>query len=294
MTSTPRPASEPRLYARTESALVPAQPQPGTLGLIINTYNRPEYLARVLKALSRQTYLPHEVLLADDGSSHATRTVFAEWAAALGSTRAEHIWQEHDGFRRSRILNRAIARAQSEYLLFLDGDTVPHPEFIADHRRLRRQNASVQGHRVLLKKKAAAWFGLGEFSTDRRLAFWRGQLQGWRHVFRWPWPLVRTRKDLRGVRGCNLAIWRSDLLRVNGYNEAFVGWGREDSELAMRLMNSGVQRLDARGWALCYHLWHPVASRAGLGTNDDLLAQTERARASRCELGLEQHLSTGK
>ena len=66
--------------------------------------------------------------------------------------------------------------------------------------------------------------------------------------------------DLRGIRGSNLAIWRADLIRVNGYNEDFVGWGREDSELAVRLTNSGVRRLDVRGWAVCYHLWHPSAS----------------------------------
>lgn len=79
-------------------------------------------------------------------------------------------------------------------------------------------------------------------------------------------------------------------MAVNGYNEAFVGWGREDSELAVRLANVRVQRLDARGWALCYHLWHPPASRAGLGTNDELLAEAQRSGVTRCEKGLDAHL----
>ena len=60
-----------------------------------------------------------------------------------------------------------------------------------------------------------------------------------KHAFRWPSPLLRTCHGLRGIRGCNLGIWRDDLVRVNGYNEDFVGWGREDSELAVRLMNTG-------------------------------------------------------
>jgi hypothetical protein len=94
---------------------------------------------------------------------------------------------------------------------------------------------------------------------------------------------------LRGIRGCNLAIWRADLQRVNGYNEAFTGWGREDSELAVRLLNSGVRRLDVRGWALCYHLWHPPASRTQLTDNDRLLAEAVQAGASRCERGLNQY-----
>jgi hypothetical protein len=96
---------------------------------------------------------------------------------------------------------------------------------------------------------------------------------------------------LRGVRGCNLAIWRSDLVRVNGYNEAFVGWGREDSELAIRLLNSSVRRLDVRGWALCYHLWHPPVNREELAVNDELLAKAVREEHVRCEQGLNRHLT---
>ena len=99
----------------------------------------------------------------------------------------------------------------------------------------------------------------------------------------------RYRSDLRGIRGCNLAIWRDDLLKVNGYNEAFTGWGREDSELAVRLMNTGARRLDVRGWAICYHLWHPPASRSSLPANDQLLQAAQAQKASRCDTGLSAH-----
>ena len=259
------------------------------LGLIINTHEQPEYLARVLGAISRQISSPEEVLLADDGSGEAVRSVFAKWSATQ-PIRTEHIWQPHEGFRRARILNQAIARARSEYLVFLDGDTLPHPRFIADHRRLGRRGAFIQGHRVLVKEQAAAWFGLKGFEQDRRRALWQGQLDGLKHAFRWPLPLLRARRDLRGIRGCNLGIWRDDLVRVNGYNEDFIGWGREDSELAVRLLNQGVRRLDARGLALCYHLWHAPASRTGLPANDDLLAEAIERRATRCANGLQQHL----
>jgi hypothetical protein len=166
---------------------------------------------------------------------------------------------------------------------------VPHPQFVADHQSLAREGAFIQGHRALIREQGAAWFGREAFKRDRRRALWSGQLEGWKHAFRWPRPLVPQRTDLRGIRGCNLGIWRDDLVRVNGYNEAFIGWGREDSELAVRLMNLGVQRVDVRGWALCYHLWHPPASRTGLATNDDLLAEAQRRKVTRCEQGLDQH-----
>lgn len=260
--------------------------------LIINSFEQPEYLARVLAGVARQTSLPEEVLLADDGSGEAVRWVFSRWTAGL-SLRAEHVWQPHEGFRRARILNQAIARARSPYVVFLDGDTVPHPRFIADHQRLAREGVFLQGHRALVKERASAWFGLNGFAHDRRRALWQAQIGGLKHAYRWPLPSRRARTDLRGVRGCNLAIWRDALVQVNGYNEVFVGWGREDSELCVRLMNLGVRRLDARGWALCYHLWHPPASREGLPANDELLEQARTSGARVCKHGLDQHLSPG-
>jgi glycosyltransferase involved in cell wall biosynthesis len=259
------------------------------VSLIVSTYNAADYLARVLRAVAHQTCLPDEILLADDGSGEDTQKLFADWAAAqtLG---AQHVWQPHEGFRKAGILNRAIARARADYVVFLDGDMIPHPQFLADHKQLARDRSFVQGHRVLIGERAAQWFGRNSFPRDRRRACWQGQLSGWKNAFRWPRPLVRQRADLRGVRGCNLGLWREDLVRVNGYNEAFVGWGREDSDLAVRLMNAGVTRLDARGWGLCYHLWHPPVSRTELPTNDELLADAIEQRATRCASGLDQHL----
>jgi len=260
------------------------------LAVIINTYDQPHYLNRVLASLSNQTSSPDEVLLADDGSGDDTRQIFVTWAKSL-AMKSQHVWQPHEGFRRARILNQAIAQAGSEYLVFLDGDTVPHPEFILDHRRLARASAFVQGHRALVKEWGSRFFGMNDFGQDRRRVIYRAQLEGWKHAFRWPRPLVRTRKDLRGIRGCNLGIWKEHLVKVNGYNEAFVGWGREDSELAVRLMNSGIERLDVRGWALCFHLWHKPVDRTKLERNTELLSEAQLGGVTWCKLGLDGHLA---
>jgi glycosyltransferase involved in cell wall biosynthesis len=259
-----------------------------SIALVINTYQQPEYLGRVLRAVSAQTDAPEEVWLAEDDTDAATAKTFVSWTAS-NRIAGGHARQPHNGFRRSSILNEAIARAKTDYIVFLDGDTVPHPDFISDHRQLAQPGAFVQGHRALIEKKAAVYFGLQNFSSDRRKALFSFQLRGLKHAYRWPIPLKRARSDLHGIRGCNLGIWRGDLVKVNGYNEAFVGWGREDSELAVRLMNSGVRRTDVRGRALCYHLWHPPASRAGLSNNDQLLEQAIASRAQRCDAGLDKH-----
>jgi glycosyltransferase involved in cell wall biosynthesis len=261
------------------------------IALIISTYDQPDYLRRVLRAVSGQVAPPAEVLVADDGSDERAAQVFQEWAAAQ-SCRSEHLWQAHEGFRKGRILNEAIARARAEYVVFLDGDTVPHPRFTSDHQQLARAERFVQGHRALIGRRAARSFGEGQFRTDRWRALLGGGLSGWKNAFRWPVPLRRQRSDLRGVRGCNLAIWREDLAKVNGYNEDFTGWGREDSELVVRLLNNGVLRMDVRGWALCYHLWHPPLSRSQLPANDQLLAAAVAESRKTCRLGLSQHSVT--
>jgi glycosyltransferase involved in cell wall biosynthesis len=261
----------------------------GSLALVISTYDQPEYLRRVLTAVTRQSTMPGEVVVADDGSGELTREIFRSWAAEQ-RFRCEHVWQPHEGFRKSRILNRALAWSQSAYVVFLDGDTVPHPRFIEDHSKLAKEGQFIQGHRALIEQKAAAFFGKGNFVSDRRRALVGMQLHGLKHAYRWPVPLKRVRNDLRGVRGCNCAIWKADLARVNGYNEAFKGWGREDSELVVRLMNSGIKRVDVRGWVLSYHLWHPPASRSGLPANDQLLDQARSSGATECGIGLREHL----
>lgn len=259
-----------------------------SIALVISTYQQPDYLERVLRAVSSQSNAPDETWVAEDDTDAATAKVFASWKES-SRTPGGHVRQQHNGFRKSIILNEAIALAKSDYIVFLDGDTVPHPDFISDHRELAQPGTFVQGHRALIEKGGAKHFGLTDFSSDRRKALLSFQLRGLKHAYRWPSPMKRLRSDLHGIRGCNFGVWRCDLVKVNGYNEAFVGWGREDSELAVRLMNSGIQRMDIRGRALCYHLWHPPASRTGLANNDQLLEQAIANRAQRCDVGLDKH-----
>jgi glycosyltransferase involved in cell wall biosynthesis len=234
-----------------------------SLALVMSTSNQPDHLARVLDAVSRLAVLPGEFVLADDGSGRDTKSLFDRWSEGRPFP-CFHVWQEKAGFRKSRILNLAIARAPADYLVFLDGDTVPHPRFLADHHEAARPGFFVQGHRALIDRQAADWFGRGSFGADRRRALFSGQIKGWKNAFRWPVPLARKRTDLRGIRGCNLGI---------------------------RLINSGVRRLDLRGRALCYHLWHPPASRNGLVQNDRLLEEAIAKKTVRCERGLDQHPS---
>jgi hypothetical protein len=96
---------------------------------------------------------------------------------------------------------------------------------------------------------------------------------------------------LHGILGCNLAIWREDLVAVNGYDEAYEGWGKEDSDLAARLYHLGRRRKMVHGRAILYHLNHPAASRAQLPDAERRLQQTINSKKIRCEKGLDQYSS---
>jgi glycosyltransferase involved in cell wall biosynthesis len=257
-----------------------------TISLILNTYENPLALEKVLRALSRQTDASAQIIVADDGSGPATGEVVRSFREKL---RIMHCRQQHEGFRRSVILNKAIAESTSEYLVFLDGDSVPAREFIADHTALAERGCWVQGRRAFVDESCVDTFepSLGHVWS---LAL-RGKLSGLLKAVRLPFPVVKRGREQRGILGCNLGIWRDDLIAVNGYDETFTGWGREDTDLGNRLYHLGRDRKFVYGRAIIYHLNHPVVSRDRLQTNQSLLEETLREKRIRARMGLDQYLN---
>jgi glycosyltransferase involved in cell wall biosynthesis len=253
--------------------------------VILSTYNQPAALKCILTALRRQTLAPAEIIVADDGSKPETASVIQQHQLQL-DINIKHVWHEDQGFRKTIILNKAIAQAKKPYIIFLDGDCVPSPQFIADHAKLAESGYFVQGRRAFIAESSVADYLAGRVSLIG-LAL-TGKLSGLFKAVRLPFPIVRKNQGQRGLIGCNLAIWREDLLAINGFDEAYEGWGMEDSDLCSRLYHLGRQRKLVHGRALVYHLNHPIASRAQVKTNQERLAQVLAARTIRCEKGIDQ------
>jgi glycosyltransferase involved in cell wall biosynthesis len=256
------------------------------LTVIVSTYNQPAALECILTALRGQTLIPAEIIVADDGSKPETASVIHRHQLQPGPP-IKHCWHEDQGFRKTIILNQAIASATSPYIVFLDGDCVPSRHFIADHAALAETGYFVQGRRAFIAEVSVADFVAGKVSLTR-LAL-TGQLSGLFKAVRLPCPIVRINQGQRGLIGCNLAVWREDLLAINGFDESYAGWGMEDSDLCSRLYHLGRQRKLVHGRALVYHLNHPVASRSQVQTNQARLAAVLASRAVRCEQGIDQH-----
>jgi len=260
------------------------------ISVVVITYNWPEALELVLKALAAQSELPYEVIVTDDGSQPATRTLLEHMARDY-PVRLVHLWQPDDGARMSRARNRAIAAAQGDYVILLDGDMLTERHFIADHRAFARRGCFVQGSRVLTNAELSR--RMLEQGQVMPGFFSRG-VERRRHTLHLPllaaW-YARPGIKRRGIKSCNMAFWRKDLIAVNGFNEAMTGWGREDTELALRAFHLHLLRRDLRFSALATHLYHHTRKRLVDNPNDRILHDTRVRKLIRCELGLDQHLA---
>jgi glycosyltransferase involved in cell wall biosynthesis len=260
-----------------------------SISVIVSTYNRPDALDATLRSLARQRDKRFEVVIADDGSALATRDVIDRWRSKAGVT-LKHVWQADRGFRLAEIRNRALVASSANYLVFLDGDCIARPEFIAAHRGLAEPGFFVGGNRVLLSR------ALTEDVLANNLEAEHWTARDWaRHRARGDinrlLPLLRLRLGplrrrlggrWKGVRGSNFAFHRADLERVDGFETSFTGWGLEDSDIVIRMIRAGVRRKDGRFATGVLHLWHPDADRARLAENQarlDELIKSDRVRA---------------
>ena len=255
--------------------------------LVISTYNWPEALELCLKSSLRQTVAPAEILVADDGSDERTAQLIARYRAQT-SIPIVHVWQEDTGFRVGSIRNKAIARATGAYIIQVDGDVILHPDFVRDHVSIARPGRFVSGSRVLLGPRYSAGL-LANRSID--INAWKKDVSNRLNAIRIPWASpVFGRYKPEVTRGCNMAFWRSDLIRVNGYDEEFRGWGGEDSELATRLNNSGVRQRCMKFRGIVFHLYHGKCDRDRQSANEERYKQSLSEHRTRCRCGLDRHL----
>jgi glycosyltransferase involved in cell wall biosynthesis len=259
------------------------------ISVIITTYNRPETLVRVLDGLRHQIRLPDEVIVADDGSGPGTAASIERFLKGSPFP-LYHVWHADRGFRAAAIRNKAIRKSAGEYIVSLDGDCIPERHFISDHLTLAQRRFFFQGKRILIDKARSAAFNYRDVDTffkTIRLLFQSGV--GNRHHLIWfPFFPAFATRSLSGIRSCNMGFFRDDIFAVNGFNENFHGWGREDSELAVRFFNYGLKRKSHPFMATCFHLGHTENDRSRLVTNDDLLEKCKDSKDSRCINGLIQ------
>lgn len=234
------------------------------LSVIITTYNSEEWLRKVLLGYSVQTFDDFEIIIADDGSGSQTKALLDSFTNRFKHP-IIHVWQEDKGFRKCRILNKAILKSNSNYLLFTDGDCIPRNDFIAVHLKHRQQGYFLSGGYFKLPMYVST--AISEKSIENQSCFsvfWLTKA-GLKFSFKLS-KLIKNRffaafmnwltPTKRSWNGHNSSGYKSDLLAINGFNHD-MQYGGLDRELGERLFNFGLLSKQIRYSAICLHLDHP-------------------------------------
>ena len=270
------------------------------LSVIISTYSSPAALGRVLWGYALQASSTFEIVIADDGSTGETADVI-ESAVRENGLNIRHVWQEDEGFEKCRILNKAIAVAEGDYLIFTDGDCVPRKDLVSVHARLAEPGYLLSGGCIRLDAVASDRLERSDIVSEE--AFERTwplslgttpERKSYKLSLRRPWNTLFDLLTPTGAtfNGHNASAWKADVVAVNGFNER-MRYGGLDRELGERLINSGVKARQVRHRAIVLHLHHekPYKNVEARAENDRIRAETRATRAVWTELGLDQWLA---
>ena len=237
-----------------------------SVSLIITTYNRPDALDWVLGTVSLQSRIPNEVIVADDGSGVSTQKIINKWRDFLPLAVS---WLPDTSFRAARSRNAALLKASGDYIIMVDGDCLMPPGFVRNHIKLAEPNLVVAGGRYLFSQDETVQLLSEPFDASqicyRSLKFCSLPLGAIRDLRPQYWKQART---------CNLGLWRSDALEVSGFDEAYLGWGKEDSDFVFRLIHEHRLKIRSGRLATCVgHLHHRESSRLNLADNEARLSE---------------------
>lgn len=268
-----------------------------TASVIMTTFRSPDYLNQVLRGFAHQTCRDFEIVVGEDGRTHETREVIDDFAAKT-DFQIRYVSQVHEGFGKTRILNRAINSAQGDYLIFTDGDCVPRKDFVSEHLRLAAPGRFLSGgcyrlERELTDRILEGWVRYEQFTDPN----WLKQ-DGGNVAKKWMWiqkrPTVAKLFDLATTtrptfNGHNASAWKEDVVRANGFNHE-MRYGGLDRELGERLENAGVLGMQIRHRAVCYHLDHDrgYVNEADWQRNRNIRKLVRKTGITRAQQGLDQ------
>jgi len=266
------------------------------ISVIISVYNRFDYLQLVFAGLERQSLLNFEVILADDGSDNQFVDGLNNIIPSL-PFHINHIWHEDKGFRKNKILNKAVVAANSDHLVFMDGDCVPHSEFLNEHFKYRKKNICLTGRRVNLSEKITRRLSpgivkKGYLENQTMHLIFDGLFGKSAYVekgFYVESKFLRNllNRKIRGLLGCNFSIYKEDLLQINGFDERYeapsIG---EDSDIQYRLELAGTKIKSLNNIAVQYHLYHKLQER--LQVNLDLFNKIKEEKLAFTPYGIKK------
>ncbi|WP_299127202.1 glycosyltransferase family 2 protein [uncultured Winogradskyella sp.] len=265
------------------------------ISVIISTYNQPKWLTLVLHSYTLQDFKNFEIIIADDGSDNRTKLVIDNFLTTSGFS-ITHVWQEDNGFQKTKILNKAIKASNAEYLIFTDGDCIARKDFVATHFKLRKFNCALSGGYFKLTEGISAM--MTKAIITQQLCFDKHWLLANKQPKSFKLnKLTRSSfksKLLNAITttkatfdGMNTSCYKQDIVAVNGFDER-MQYGGEDREVGERMINNGILFIQVRYSAICMHLHHsrPYKSDEAEYLNKQIRATTNNKNATWTAYGI--------
>ena len=269
--------------------------------IIISTYNSPQWLAKVLYGYNKQTYRNFEIIIADDGSTHETKDFIDKIRTELFYPLI-HVWHEDNGFQKSEIHNKAIAKCHTDYIIMSDGDCIPRIDFVAVHAKYREKGYFLSGGYFMLPMAISKAITKEDIYNENcfnlkwlkknylKSSFKNNKLTASGFISRF---LNRVTTTNASWNGHNASGWKKDIIAVNGFDER-MQYGGEDRELGERMMNLGIKSKQIRYSAICVHLDHKrgYVNEAALAKNRAIRAITKNEKKIWTNFGLVKNSKT--
>lgn len=258
--------------------------------LITPTYNWPQALELLLLSIKNQTVLPNEVIIADDGSKAETTALITEFQKDF-PVPLLHVWHEDNGNQKPKIMNKAIAKAQYDYIIEIDGDIIMHKNFVEDHLKNAKEGQYLFGSRVNIKKDIL------EFIFKNKIInyhFFSKGIKKRTRTLRMPFFMYFEKQHeqiSKKLRGCNMSFWRNDFIKINGFNESLVGWGVDDSEMVQRLHNIGIVGKRLKHTGIAFHIYHKEQDKSHIDINHAIENEVREKKITSIEKGVNQYLN---
>jgi glycosyltransferase involved in cell wall biosynthesis len=273
------------------------------LSVIISVYNKVRELELLLTALSVQSFKDFEVIIADDGSGEDMTQFISEYLR-ITQMNIKHVYQEDKGFRKNKILNESIKTSSSGYLVFIDGDCIPHKDFVNAHFQNIKENTVLCGKRVNLSEKLSNEISIETILTGKLSS------QTVRHFYdSFKSKKLRSTFVEEGIRiksgffrrvflernphivGCNFSIHKELMEKINGFDENYVGAGiGEDSDIEYRLRLINTKFVSLRYLAILYHLFHKSTKEED--RNYKYFEEVKRKKQHFCRNGIVKDVQT--
>lgn len=223
------------------------------ISLIIPFYKKIDFLKLIFKNIDKQSYKNFEVIIAEDDNNPETVKLIEE-QKKNAHYKIHHISQEDKGFRKGKIMNKAILKAEGEFITFIDGDCIPHKHFIKEYYKNKEEGCALFGRRVLVSEQLTN--KLIHNNSTEKLNILNLILSKSQRVEDGLYLPFRTYKDgHRGLYGNNWGVYKKYLLEINGFDEDFLGLA-DDVDIEWRLVKNGLKLKKMKNKAIVYHLNH--------------------------------------